>query len=47
MSGFQGHGNRKKNPQHCQEDQNQPHPAKDRADVGHRTRWHRGEKQKH
>jgi hypothetical protein len=42
MSGSQGHGNREKNRQRCPEDHKEPRHANEGADVGHRTRWHKG-----
>jgi hypothetical protein len=45
--GSQGYGNRKKNPEHCPDDEKQPHRAKGNADIGPRTREHQTEKHEH
>jgi hypothetical protein len=47
MSGSQGHGNRKQDPQRCQEDHKRPHREKNSAHRVPRTRWHTAEKQEH
>ena len=45
--GSQSHGNRKENAQHRHEDQKEPHPVKDTADIGLRTRWLTAQKHEH